>query len=72
MEVDLTFSLRIHVDHPKKFRMIPLLNSNHIYRLFHENRVDLVFNFGGELFPPLSHLHLYPFFPTCVLTSLHQ
>ena len=54
-KVYLTFTPPIIVGHPKKLRMIPLSNSNLTNNLFHKNRVDLVFKFGGNLFHVFSH-----------------
>ena len=70
-QVDLALTYRIIMDDPNKLRMILLSNPNLIYHFFHENRVDLVFNFSGELFPPPSHCLSYPCFPSCVCMFLH-
>ena len=60
MEVNLPFTLRIIVDHPKTLRIISLPNLNLIGHFFHKNRVELILKFGGELFPPPSYRHSYP------------
>ena len=69
--VNPTFTFQILVLRPNKLRMICLPNLSLIYHFFHENRVDLMFTFGRELFPPLSHRHLYPCFRTQVPISLY-
>ena len=69
----MTFTSQIIVNHLKKLRMIHLPNPNLIYHFFNENKVDLAFKFGEELFPPslsLSFLSMLFYSHAYILISI--